>query len=115
MNYKLILCNFFDFLLYILVILYTKMSNLDFDQKMLQYAIERHYDLAYLKLTVIIILLIIIIFYMTCKFNVTTVSSAPTASAPAATPSSERFTPSASILVNDIYNSIAGFDGKKTH
>lgn len=85
------------------------MSNPDFDQKMLQYAIERHYDLAYLKLTVIIILLIIIIFYMTCRFNVTTVSSTTAkASAP-----SERFTPSASILVNDIYNSIASFDGKK--
>ena len=76
----------------------------DFDQKMLQYAIERHYDLAYLKLTVIIILLVIIIFYMTCRFNVTTV--VPT--------KSERFTPSASILVNDIFNSIASFDGKKS-
>lgn len=76
------------------------------DRKLLEYAIERHYDLAYLKLTVIIILLIIIIFYMTCKFNVTTVTPAPKAA--------EAFTPSASILVNDIYNSIAGFDTKKT-
>lgn len=84
-----------------------------FDDKMLQYAIERHYDLAYLKLTVIIILLVIIIFYMTCRFNVTTVvpSAPPKPSAPAA---AERFTPSASILVNDIYNSIASFDGKKS-
>jgi uncharacterized integral membrane protein len=68
----------------------------EFDKKMLIYVIERHYDLAYLKLTVIIILLIIIIFYITCKTKVT----------------SELFTPSASILVNDIYNSTAGFDGR---
>jgi hypothetical protein len=85
----------------------------DFDQKMLQYAIERHYDLAYLKLTVIIILLIIIIFYMTCRFNVTTVVPASSTPAPASSPAAERFTPNASILINDIYNSIAGFDGRK--
>lgn len=88
------------------------MSNIDFDQKMIQLAIERHYDLAYLKLTVIIILLIIIIFYMTCKFNVTTVAPAPVGVTK--TKTAENFTPNASILVNDIYNSIASFDGKKT-
>lgn len=86
----------------------------DFDQQMLKYAIERHYDLAYLKLTVIIILLIIIIFYMTCRFNVTTVvPSTPASGASSTATPAERFTPSASILVNDIYNSIASFDGKK--
>lgn len=68
----------------------------DFDKRMVAYIIERHYDLAYLKLTVIIILLIIIIFYITCKFN--------------AKGSAEQFTPSASVLIGDIYNSIAGFD-----
>ena len=75
-------------------------ADQDLDKRMLSYVIERHYDLEYLKLTVIIILLIIIIFYITCKMGPTPVVK------------SESFTPSASILANDIFNSTAGFDSR---
>lgn len=79
------------------------------DQQLATYIIERKYDLAYLKLTIIIILLIIIIFYITCKGK--SASPPPETVPPAtSTPAPERFTPSASILIGDIYNSIAGFD-----
>lgn len=77
------------------------------DQQLTAYIIERKYDLEYLKLTIIIILLIIIVFYITCKSKSST-PPAETAAPPAAAP--ERFTPSASILIGDIYNSVAGFD-----
>ncbi len=53
--------------------------------------LQQMYDIAYLKLTVIVLLLLIIIYHI----------------------KSERFTPSASILANDIYNSTAGFDHRK--
>ena len=56
------------------------------------YVVEREYDLAYLKLTVIVILLIIIIYYMTCKFN------------------AEMFTPYASVQKNNIFRSDPAFD-----
>ena len=56
------------------------------------YVVEREYDLAYLKLTVIVILLIIIIYYMTCKFN------------------AEMFTPYAGIQKNNIFRSDPAFD-----
>lgn len=79
------------------------------DQQLATYIIERKYDLAYLKLTIIIILLIIIIFYITCKnkSKSSPESAPPAESAPTA---AERFTPSPSILIGDIYNSTAGFD-----
>jgi hypothetical protein len=78
------------------------------DQQLATYIIERKYDLAYLKLTIIIILLIIIIFYITCKSK--SAPPPPETVPPAASAPPERFTPSASILIGDIYNSIAGFD-----
>jgi hypothetical protein len=78
------------------------------DQQLATYIIERKYDLAYLKLTIIIILLIIIIFYITCKNKSAPPPPPETVPPPAASP--EHFTPSASILIGDIYNSIAGFD-----
>jgi len=80
------------------------------DQQLATYIIERKYDLAYLKLTIIIILLIIIIFYITCKGKSAPSKTAPSKTVPPETVPPERFTPSASILIGDIYNSIAGFD-----
>lgn len=77
------------------------------------YIIEREYDLAYLKFTVILVLLIIIIFYITCKFNMRQ-KDANKASSPVKVTQlgtrMENFTPNASILKNDIFRSDAAFD-----
>lgn len=72
------------------------------------YIIEREYDLAYLKFTVILVLLIIIIFYITCKFNIKQKDAQKTSSPIKVI--SENFTPNASILKNDIFRSDAAFD-----
>jgi hypothetical protein len=56
------------------------------------YVTERTFDLAYLKLTAIIILLIIIIFCITCKFN------------------AQNFTPYISAQKNNIFRSDPAFD-----
>jgi len=89
------------------------------DKRLVAYAIERHYDLAYLKLTVIIILLIIIIFYVTCKFNVAKSTKSKASSeakppvvlgAPQNPPAAEHYSPAASVLIGDIYHSGADFD-----
>ena len=77
------------------------------------YIIEREYDLAYLKFTVILVLLIIIIFYITCKFNMRQQAEQKTASPIKVTQLGtrlEHFTPNASILKNDIFRSDAAFD-----
>jgi len=92
-----------------------KIENMD--KQMIAYAIERHYDLAYLKLTVIIILLIIIIFYVTCKFNISSplkTESTKTAAKPVSVGEDkpEHFSPAASVLIGDIYNSTPGFDNR---
>jgi hypothetical protein len=81
------------------------------DKRMVAYAIERHYDLAYLKLTVIIILLIIIIFYVTCKFNVAKPSKSAASSKAKSIvnvgnaglpPPAEHYSPAASVLIGDL-------------
>ena len=84
----------------------------EFHKRMIAYSVERHFDLMYLKLTVVIVLLIIIIFYITCKFNVGGAKSkaltGPVSVGISGAP--ERFTPSPSILKNDIYRSDPAFD-----
>lgn len=77
------------------------------------YIIEREYDLAYLKFTVILVLLIIMIFYITCKFNMRQKDGQKTASPIKVTQlgtRAEYYTPSPSILKNDIFRSDAAFD-----
>ncbi len=76
------------------------------------YIIEREYDLAYLKFTVILVLLIIMIFYITCKFNARhkdDQKASPIKVTQLGT-RQENFTPFASILKNDIFRSDAAFD-----
>lgn len=75
----------------------------EFDKRMIAYVVERQFDLAYLKLTVIIVLLIIIIFYITCKFNVEKKSESFSKKI-------EPYTPFPGILINDIYRSDPAFD-----
>ena len=84
------------------------------------YIIEREYDLAYLKFTIILVLLIIIIFYITCKFNIKgQATKAPATIKVTATgvrkAPAEYFTPSASILKNDIFRSDPAFDMTKAY
>ena len=76
------------------------------------YIIEREYDLAYLKFTIILVLLIIIIFYITCKFNIAPPTQKKTGAikVTAMGTKSEYYTPSPSILKNDIFRSDPAFD-----
>ena len=96
-----------------IVYLNMDQSRVDYLKDKEAYIIEREYDLAYLKFTIILILLIVIIFYITCKFNVKK-DTKETEKGPVKVTSSgtsaEQFTPSASILKNDIFRSDPAFD-----
>jgi hypothetical protein len=77
------------------------------------YIIEREYDLAYLKFTIILVLLIIIIFYITCKFNIkqsAAKTTGPVKVTQLGVKAGEHYTPSPSILKNDIFRSDPAFD-----
>ena len=88
-------------------------SRVDYLKDKETYIIEREYDLAYLKFTIILVLLIIIIFYITCKFNVKQDvqkdNTGPVKVTQVGT-RAEYYTPSPSILANDIFRSDPAFD-----
>lgn len=75
---------------------------------------SRAMDLEYLKITVLVILLIIVIWYLTCKFGFMRGMGgpyAPNANAAGGTPpTTERFSPYASILTPDIQRTDSSFD-----
>jgi len=90
-------------------------EQFEFARAAQKYIISREYDLAYLKLTVVIVLLIIIIFYITCKFNASDSSKNSNIPKERYTTTNkvlfgDQFVPSPSILTNDMYRSDPQFD-----